>query len=131
MPTTRNLGLAVSSNQNDSVLEYWNKMLNTSNGNFVIIDDQFGILATKIAFTIPSTSWILEDNGPFKAKAEVTISNTVIADNSTVEAYFEDIVTSAGVVLYSVTQVNTNLQLVFYADSEKSSDIIGVLKYVY
>lgn len=131
MPTTRNLGLAVSSNQNDSVLEYWNKMLNTSNGNFVIIDDQFGILATKIAFTIPSTSWILEDNGPFKAKAEVTISNTVIADNSTVEAYFEDIVTSAGVVLYSVTQVSTDLQLVFYADSEKSSDIIGVLKYVY
>lgn len=131
MPTTRNLGLAVSSNQNDSVLEYWNKMLNTSNGNFVIIDDQFGILATKIVFTIPSTSWILEDNGPFKAKAEVTISNTVIADNSTVEAYFEDIVTSAGVVLYSVTQVNTNLQLVFYADSEKSSDIMGVLKYVY
>lgn len=131
MPTTRNLGLAVSSNQNDSVLEYWNKMLNTSNGNFVIIDDQFGILAAKIVFTIPSTSWILEDNGPFKAKAEVTISNTVIADNSTVEAYFEDIVTSAGVVLYSVTQVNTNLQLVFYADSEKSSDIMGVLKYVY
>ena len=131
MPTTRNLGLAVSSNQNDSVLEYWNKMLNTSNGNFVIIVDQFGILATKIAFTISSTSWILEDNGPFKAKAEVTISNTVIADNSTVEAYFEDIVTSAGVVLYSVTQVSTDLQLVFYADSEKSSDIIGVLKYVY
>ena len=131
MPTTRNLGLAVSSNQDDSVLEYWNKMLNTTNGNFVLLDNEFGILATKIDFTIPTNAWILEENGPFKAKAQVTLTNTMIRNNSTIEAYFEDIVNSAGVVLYSATQSSSNVILVFYANAIKESAIQGVLKYVY
>ena len=131
MPTTNNLGLAVSSNQQDSVLEYWNKMLNETDGNFVILDNQFGILATKIPFTILSTSWLSDVQGVFKVKATVTLTNTLIRDNSTVEAYFEDILNSAGVVLYSVTQLGSSLVLVFYANEAKQSDISGVIKYVY
>ena len=131
MPTTTNLGLAVSSNQNDSVLEYWNKMLNENDGNFVILDQQFGILKAEIGFTIPSNSWVSDEQGPFKVKAVVTLSNTLIRDNSTVEAYFTDILASAGVVLYSATQSGSSLILVFYANETKSSDISGVLKYVY
>ena len=131
MPTTTNLGLAVSSNQNDLVLEYWNKMLNETDGNFVILDNQFGILATKIPFTIPANSWTSDEQGVFKVTATVTLANTLIRDNSTVEAYFEDILNSAGVVLTSVTQSGTSLVLVFYADAAKENAVNGVLKYVY
>lgn len=131
MPTTNNLGLAVSSNQGDSVLEYWNKMLNENDGNFVILDNQFGILATRIPFTIPTTSWLTDVQGVFKVKATVTLTNTLIRDNSTVEAYFTDILSSAGVVLYSVTQTGSSLVLVFYANEAKETAIDGVLKYVY
>ena len=131
MPSTTNLGLAVSSNQNDSVLEYWNKMLNTTDGNFVILDNEFGILKTKISFTIPANAWVAEVHGVFKAKAEVTLSNTIIRDNSTIEAYFTDVVASAGVVLVSATQNGTSVTLVFYADMIKEEDVAGVLKYVY
>ena len=131
MPTTTNLGLAVSSNQADSVLEYWNKMLNETDGNFVILDNQFGILATKIAFTIPSNAWVSDVQGVFNVKAEVTLSNTLIRDNSTIEAYFDNILISAGVVLYSATQNGTDLELVFYANEAKVSAVSGVLKYVY
>lgn len=131
MPTTTNLGLAVSSNPNDSVLEYWNKMLNTADGNFVILDNQFGILAAEIAFTIPTNGWVSDEQGPFKVKAVVTLSNTLIRDNSTVEAYFTDIISSAGVVLTNVVQSGTDLLLTFYADSAKEVAVSGVLKYVY
>jgi len=131
MPSTTNLRLAVSSNQNDSVLEYWNKMLNETDGNFVILDNQFGILSTKINFTILSSDWISDVQGHFTSKAVVTLTNTIIRDNSTVEAYFEDILNSAGIVLYSVVQSGTSLVLTFYADEAKSSSIVGVLKYVY
>lgn len=137
MPTTTNLGLAVSSNQNDSVLEYWNKMLNETDGNFVIIDTAFGEMlsiyaemTTQIPFTIPSSSWVGDEQGPFKVSATITLSNTLVKDNSTIEAYFEDILESAGVVLYSATQSGTSLILVFYADSEKENAVSGVLKYV-
>lgn len=131
MPNTTNLRLAVSSNQNDSVLEYWNKMLNETDGNFVILDNQFGILSTKINFTISPNDWIPDVQGHFASKAVVTLANTIIRDNSTVEAYFEDILNSAGIVLYSVVQSGTSLVLIFYADEAKSSSIVGVLKYVY
>lgn len=131
MPSTANLGLAVSSNQNDSVLEYWNKMLNTTDGNFVILDNEFGILKTKINFAIPVNAWSAETHGVFKVKAEVTLSNTIIRDNSTIEAYFTDVVNSAGVVLVSATQNGTSVNLVFYADAAKETAITGVLKYVY
>ena len=131
MPTTTNLGLAVSSNQNDGVLEYWNKMLNETDGNFVILDNQFGILKAEIGFTIPSNSWVSDEQGVFKVKNTVTLANTLVLDNSTIQAYFTDIITSAGVVLYSATQSGTSLILVFYANETKASDISGVLKYVY
>lgn len=131
MPTTTNLGLAVSSNQSDSVLEYWNKMLNETDGNFVILDQQFGILKTSIAFTIPTNAWISDVHAPFNVSATVTLSNTLIRDNSTVEAYFTDLLASVGVILYSVTQSGSDLELVFYADSAKASAVSGVLKYVY
>lgn len=131
MPTTTTLGLAVSSNQNDNVLEYWNKMLNETNGNFVILDNQFGILKASIPFTILTTDWTADEQGPFTVSATVTLSNTLIRDNSTVEAYFSDILNSAGVVLYSVTQSGTDLVLVFYADEAKAANVSGVLKYVY
>ena len=131
MPTTTNLGLAVSSNQNDLVLEYWNKMLNETDGNFVILDEQFGILATKINFTIYTTDWVSDERLPFHVKAIVTLANTIIKDNSTVEAYFEDVLNSAGVVLYSVVQSGTDLVLTFFADKAKTSSIQGILKYVY
>lgn len=131
MPETTNLGLAVSSNQNDSVLEYWNKMLNETDGNFVLLDNEFGILKTVISFEIPTSAWISEENGPFKASATVTLSNTLIRDNSVVEAYFNDIVNSAGVVLYSVTQSGTDVELVFYANEIKEEEISGFIKYVY
>lgn len=131
MPTTTNLGLAVSSNQNDSVLEYWNKMLNENDGNFVILDNQFGILKAEIGFTIPSNSWVSDEQGVFKVKNTVTLANTLVLDNSTIQAYFIDIIASAGVVLYSATQSGTSLVLVFYADDTKATDISGVLKYVY
>ena len=131
MPTTTNLGLAVSSNQNDSVLEYWNKMLNESDGNFVLLDNEFGVLKSSISFEIPSTEWTSAVNGPFKASATVTLSDTVIRDGSVVEAYFSDIVNSAGVVLYSVTQSGTDVELVFYANEIKQENISGFIKYVY
>lgn len=131
MPTTANLGLAVSSNQNDNVLEYWNKMLNESDGNFVILDEQFGILATKIDFTISVLDWIDDPYPPFNVKAVVTLPNTIIRDNSTVEAYFENVLESVGIVLYSVEQNGTNLVLTFYSNEEKSTAINGILKYVY
>lgn len=131
MPTTTNLGLAVSSNPNDSVLDYWNKMLNPENGNFFLIDQEFGVLKTSISFTIPSASWVSDDQGVFKFRAEVTLTNTLVKDNSTIEAYFNDILNSAGTVLVSATQNGTSLDLVFYANEAKSVDISGVLKYVY
>lgn len=131
MPTTSNLGLAVSSNQNDSVLEYWNKMLNENDGNFVILDQQFGILKAEIDFTIHSANWVSDEQGVFKVKNTVTLANTLVLDNSTIQAFFTDIIASAGVVLYSATQSGTSLVLVFYADDTKTSDISGVLKYVY
>lgn len=131
MPTTTNLGLAVSSNPNDSVLEYWNKMLNVTDGNFVLIDNEFGILKTSIPFTIPSASWVSDLQGPFKVKAEVTLTNVLVRDGSTIQALFSNILNSAGAVLYSATQNGQNLDLVFYADSAKLVDISGVLKYVY
>lgn len=131
MPTTANLGLAVSSNQNDNVLEYWNKMLNESDGNFVILDEQFGILATKIDFTISTLDWEDDPYPPFNVKAVVTLPNTIIRDNSTVEAYFENVLESAGIVLYSVEQNGTNLVLTFYSNEEKGTAINGILKYVY
>lgn len=131
MPTTTNLGLAVSSNQSDSVLEYWNKMLDETDGNFVKLDNEFGILATKLAFTIPSNAWTSEVNGVFNYKAEVTLSSTLIRDGSTVEAYFSDIVNSAGVVLYSVTQNGADVDLVFLSNDLKTNSISGVIKYVY
>lgn len=131
MPTTTNLGLAVSSNQNDSVLEYWNKMLNETDGNFVILDEQFGILKASIPFTILTTDWTADVQGPFTVSATVTLSNTLIRDNSVVEAYLSDVLNSIGVVLYSVTQSGTDLVLVFYADAAKSVDVSGVLRYVY
>ena len=131
MPTTSNLGLAVSSNQNDSVLEYWNKMLNENDGNFVILDNQFGILKAEIGFTIPSNSWVSDEQGVFKVKNIVTLANTLVLDNSTIQAFFTDSIASAGVVLYSATQCGTSLVLVFYADDTKATDISGVLKYVY
>lgn len=131
MPTTTNLGLAVSSDQHDLVLEYWNKMLNETDGNFVLLDNEFGILATKIQFTIPYSYWVADDQGPFKARANVTLYNTLVRDDSIIEAYFSDILKSAGVVLYSAEQNGSNLQLVFYADEAKADDITGILKYVY
>ena len=142
MPETTNLGLAVSSNQNDSVLEYWNKMLNETDGNFVKIDTAFGQLDGQLSqldgqlkesidFSIPDSAWISEVNGPFKASATVTLSNTLAKDNSVVEAYFSDIVNSAGVVLYSVTQSGTDLELVFYANEIKATTITGFIKYMY
>ena len=134
MATTSKLGLAVSSNPNDSVYEYWNKMLNVTNGNFVLIDNEFIKLATQVSFTIPSTAWVTDVQGPFTKKAEIVLQNTGIQDNSTVEAYFEDIIHSAGVVLYSATPTgyqNRDTTLVFYADTAKDVDIDGVLKYVY
>lgn len=131
MPTTSNLGLAVSSNQNDSVLEYWNKMLNENDGNFVILDNQFGILKAEIGFTIPTNGWVSDEQGVFKVKNTVTLANTLVLDNSTIQAYFTDIIASAGVVLYSATQSGTSLVLVFYANDTKATDISGVLKYVY
>jgi len=131
MPTTSNLGLAVSSNQNDSVLEYWNKMLNENDGNFVILDQQFGILKAEIDFTIPSANWVSDEQGVFKVKNTVTLANTLVLDNSTIQAFFTDIIASAGVVLYSATQSGTSLVLVFYANETKTSNISGVLKYVY
>ena len=131
MATTTNIGLAVSSNQNDSVLEYWNKMLNETNGNFVLLDNEFGILKAAINFTIPSNAWVSDEQGVFKVKNTVTLANTLVQDDSTLQAYFTDILTSAGVVLYSATQSGTSLVLVFYADAAKENDISGVLKYVY
>ena len=131
MPTTANLGLAVSSNQNDEVLEYWNKMLNETDGNFVILDNQFGILATKIDFTINTIDWVDDERLPFHVKAIVTLANTIIRDDSTVEAYFENAISSAGIVLYSVEQSGSDLVLTFFADKAKTSSIKGILKYVY
>jgi hypothetical protein len=131
MPTTTNLGLAVSSNPNDSVLEYWNKMLNVTDGNFVLIDNEFGILKTSIPFTIPPSSWVSDVQGPFKVKAEVTLTNVLVRDGSTIEALFSDIINSAGVALYSANQYGQELILVFYANEAKAVNISGVLKYVY
>lgn len=131
MPTTQNLGLAVSSNLEDEVLEYWNKMLNVTDGNFVKLDNQFGTLIAEIPFTISSSSWASDEQGPFKYKAEITLSNTIKKENMGVDAYFPDAVSAFDVVLESVTQNGTDLDLVFYAISTKSTNLSGVLKYVY
>ena len=131
MPTTTNLGLAVSSNLDDEVLEYWNKMLNVTDGNFVLLDNQFGTLLAEIPFTIPSSAWSSDEQGPFKYKAEVTISNTVARSGLDINAYFPDAVSAYDVVLESVTQNGTDLDLVFYAISTKEANLSGVLKYVY
>ena len=130
MPVTTNLGLAVSSDQRDYVLEYWMKMLNESNGNFVLLDNEFGVLASKLSFNIYPETWVAEDHAPFYFKSTVTL-NAVVQDNSIVEAYFENILVSTGVILHSVTQNGTSLELVFYADSAKQSIVSGFVKYVY
>lgn len=131
MPTTTTLGLAVSSNLDDEVLEYWNKMLNVTDGNFVKLDNQFGTLIAEIPFTIPSSAWSSDEQGPFKYSATVTLSNTVVKMGLTVDAYFTDAVSAYDVVLESATQNGTDLDLVFYAISAKASNLSGVLKYLF
>ena len=131
MPTTTNLGLAVSSNLEDEVLEYWNKMLNVTNGNFVLLDNQFGVMLAEIPFVIPDSAWVLDQQGPFSYKAEVTLSNTLKNSNLSVDAYFPDAVSAFDIVLESATQNGSDLELVFYATTAKTSAVSGVLKYVY
>lgn len=131
MPTTRNLGLAVSSNLDDEVLEYWRKMLNVTDGNFVKLDNQFGTLLAEIPFTIPSSAWSSNEQGPFKYSATVSISNVIRNENMDLNAYFPDAVPAYDVVLGSATQNGTDLDLVFYAVTAKSTNLSGVLKYAY
>lgn len=131
MAKTINLLMDVSSDQDSYVLEYWNAMLNEQNGNFAKLDREFGNLVSKLDFNIQTTDWVPEDNPPFHYKATVVLSNTLIADNSMVEAFFNNVLVSAGVVLYSVTQVDNDLILVFYADTAKTGVVEGFIKYIY
>jgi len=98
-----------------------------SNGNY-FLDNK---LLKTIWFEIPSSAWVSETHGVFNAKAEVTLANTLIADGSSIEAYFKDIENSAGVVLNSATQNNNDLDLIFYANEVKTTNVNGMLKYIY
>ena len=131
MAKTINLQMDVSSDQDSYVLEYWNAMLNEQSGNFAVLDREFGNLVSKLDFNIQMADWVAEENPPFHYKATVVLSNTLIADNSMVEAFFNNVLISAGVILYSVTQDANNLILVFYADTAKTNIVEGFIKYIY
>lgn len=93
--------------------------------------EAFTILSQKFNFTIPTSAWVSQTNGVFTAQATITLTDTYLDDNSNVEAFFEDVSASAGVVLASATQSGSNLVLVFYANESKTTAIGGFIKYVY
>jgi len=104
------------------------KLLSINSSGEYFLDDK---LLTTIYFEIPSSAWVSEAHGVFNVKAEVTLANTLIADGSSIEAYFKDIENSAGVVLNSATQNGNALDLVFYANEVKTATVNGILKYIY
>lgn len=133
MGDTAKLHLPISDNPNDRVLEYWTRIFNTQSGAMKVLDDQFVILSQKFAFSIPSNAWATSlDDATFTYKAEITLTNTVIADNSTIEALYDDPLKSNGIVLYSAEQItSSSVKLVFYGIEAKSDDVTGVIRYVY
>lgn len=93
--------------------------------------EAYTILSQKFDFTIPTSAWVSQTNGVFTAQATITLTDTYLDDGSNVEAFFEDVSASAGVVLASATQSGSDLVLVFYANESKTTAIGGFIKYVY
>lgn len=132
MGDTAKLHLPISDNPNDRVLEYWTRIFNTQSGAMKVLDDQFVILSQKFAFSITSDLWVAVVDDTFSYKAEVTLTNVSIMDDSTVEALFDDILKANGVVLTSVDKIsNTTFKLTFYSVDLKSDTVTGVIRYVY
>lgn len=132
MGDTAKLHLPISDNPNDRVLEYWTRIFNTQSGAMKVLDDQFVILSQKFAFSIPSNAWENVVDDTFSYKAEVTLTNVSIMDDSTVEALFDDILKANGVVLTSVDKIsNTSFKLTFYSVDLKNDTVTGVIRYVY
>lgn len=93
--------------------------------------EAFTILSQKFDFTVPTSAWTSISSGVFNAQATITLTNTYLDDDTNVEAFFENVVDSAGVVLASATQSGSDLVLVFYANESKTNAIGGFIKYVY